>query len=124
MSSAAQGLKKRKKPFDRSQKWIKLMEVLAMFASMHANARGQGRVADMAVRVGVIGVGKIGQDHTRRIAHILSGATAVAVTDIDPARANAVAESIGPRADALGKVLINAQDVEGSLRGPLRELRG
>jgi myo-inositol 2-dehydrogenase/D-chiro-inositol 1-dehydrogenase len=41
----------------------------------------------MAVNVGVIGVGMIGQDHIRRLATVLSGSKVVAVTDVDPARA-------------------------------------
>ena len=38
----------------------------------------------MTVRVGVIGVGMIGQDHIRRLTQVLSGAQVVAVTDVDP----------------------------------------
>jgi myo-inositol 2-dehydrogenase/D-chiro-inositol 1-dehydrogenase len=45
----------------------------------------------MTVRVGVIGTGMIGQDHIRRITHVLSGGTVVAVTDVDAARAGQVA---------------------------------
>src|SRR5438034_1332844 len=45
----------------------------------------------MTVRVGVIGTGMIGQDHIRRITHVLSGGEVVAVTDVDAARAGQVA---------------------------------
>src|SRR5215831_13131778 len=45
----------------------------------------------MTVRVGVIGTGMIGQDHIRRITHVLSGGTVAAVTDVDAARAGQVA---------------------------------
>jgi len=46
----------------------------------------------MTVRVGVIGAGMIGQDHIRRITEVLSGGTVVAVTDVDAARAQSVAD--------------------------------
>ena len=41
----------------------------------------------MTVNVGVIGVGMIGQDHIRRLTHVLSGARVSAVTDVDLDRA-------------------------------------
>jgi len=43
------------------------------------------------VRVGVIGVGMIGQDHIRRITQVLTGGAVVAVNDVDAARAGQVA---------------------------------
>lgn len=48
----------------------------------------------MTVRVGVIGVGMIGQDHIRRITQLLAGGTIAAVTDVDPARARQVASGL------------------------------
>ena len=45
----------------------------------------------MSVRVGVIGVGMIGQDHIRRLTRVLAGVQVVAVTDVDAARAGQVA---------------------------------
>ena len=48
----------------------------------------------MAVRIGVIGVGLIGQDHIRRLTTVLSGPTVVAVSDSDAARARAVAAGL------------------------------
>jgi len=45
----------------------------------------------MTVRIGVIGVGMIGRDHVRRLSQVVAGAQVVAVTDVDPARAQAVA---------------------------------
>src|SRR6266480_7507775 len=48
----------------------------------------------MTVRVGVIGTGMIGQDHIRRITHVLSGGEVVAVTDVDAARAGQVAAGL------------------------------
>lgn len=49
----------------------------------------------MTLNVGVIGVGMIGQDHIRRLTHVLSGARVVAVTDVDPGRARTVADDLG-----------------------------
>jgi myo-inositol 2-dehydrogenase / D-chiro-inositol 1-dehydrogenase len=48
----------------------------------------------MTVRVGVIGVGMIGQDHIRRITQVLTGGTVVAVNDVDQARADQVAAGL------------------------------
>ena len=48
----------------------------------------------MTVRVGVIGVGMIGQDHIRRLTQVIAGAQVVAVTDVDSARAEAVARDL------------------------------
>ena len=49
----------------------------------------------MTVRVGVIGVGLIGEDHVRRLTTVLDGASVTAVTDVDSGRAAAVAERYG-----------------------------
>jgi myo-inositol 2-dehydrogenase / D-chiro-inositol 1-dehydrogenase len=48
----------------------------------------------MSVRVGVIGVGMIGQDHIRRITQVLTGGAVVAVNDVDAARAGQVAANL------------------------------
>jgi myo-inositol 2-dehydrogenase / D-chiro-inositol 1-dehydrogenase len=66
----------------------------------------------VAISLGVIGTGNIGQDHIRRITHALSGASVVAVTDIDPARAQKIAKSLGGRAETTGQNLIAAKDVD------------
>jgi myo-inositol 2-dehydrogenase / D-chiro-inositol 1-dehydrogenase len=44
--------------------------------------------------VGVIGTGMIGQDHVRRLTHVLSGARVTAVTDVDLDRARTVADDL------------------------------
>jgi myo-inositol 2-dehydrogenase/D-chiro-inositol 1-dehydrogenase len=48
----------------------------------------------MTVRVGVIGVGMIGQDHIRRISQVITGGAVVAVTDVDASRAGQAAASL------------------------------
>jgi myo-inositol 2-dehydrogenase/D-chiro-inositol 1-dehydrogenase len=48
----------------------------------------------MTVRVGVIGVGVIGQDHIRRISQVLTGGAVVAVNDVDQERAGQVAAGL------------------------------
>lgn len=48
----------------------------------------------MTLSVGVIGTGMIGQDHIRRITHVLSGARVAAVTDVDLDRARTVADDL------------------------------
>jgi myo-inositol 2-dehydrogenase/D-chiro-inositol 1-dehydrogenase len=48
----------------------------------------------MTVRVGVIGVGVIGQDHIRRITQVLTGGAVVAVNDVDAERAGQVAAGL------------------------------
>jgi myo-inositol 2-dehydrogenase / D-chiro-inositol 1-dehydrogenase len=49
----------------------------------------------MTVRVGVIGVGLIGEDHVRRLTAVLDDAAVTAVADVDKDRAAAVAERYG-----------------------------
>ncbi len=48
----------------------------------------------MSVRVGVIGVGMIGQDHIRRVTQVLTGGSVTAVNDVDAARAGQVAAGL------------------------------
>ncbi|MCW2718814.1 Gfo/Idh/MocA family oxidoreductase [Pseudonocardia sp.] len=48
----------------------------------------------MTLNVGVIGVGMIGQDHIRRLTHVLSGVRVSAVTDVDLDRARTVADDL------------------------------
>ncbi len=61
----------------------------------------------MTLNVGVIGVGMIGQDHIRRLTHVLSGARVAAVTDVDLDRARTVADDLpGAALHASGAELI------------------
>ncbi|WP_214368796.1 Gfo/Idh/MocA family oxidoreductase [Pseudonocardia sp. H11422] len=67
----------------------------------------------MTVRVGVIGVGMIGQDHIRRLTRVLSGACVVAVIDADLERARTVAEDLpGVRVHETGQALIADDEVD------------
>jgi myo-inositol 2-dehydrogenase / D-chiro-inositol 1-dehydrogenase len=49
----------------------------------------------MTVRLGVIGVGLIGEDHVRRLTTVVDGASVTAVTDVDSGRAETVAKQYG-----------------------------
>jgi myo-inositol 2-dehydrogenase/D-chiro-inositol 1-dehydrogenase len=67
----------------------------------------------MTVRIGVVGVGLIGQDHIRRLTQVLAGSSVVAVADIDHARAEKVAAQVpGCTAALNGPSLIARDDVD------------
>jgi myo-inositol 2-dehydrogenase / D-chiro-inositol 1-dehydrogenase len=70
----------------------------------------------MTVRVGVVGIGMIGQDHIRRLTRVLSGVDVVAVADVDAGRARAVADGL-PAAEAFGsgEELVGAPGVDAVL---------
>jgi myo-inositol 2-dehydrogenase / D-chiro-inositol 1-dehydrogenase len=68
--------------------------------------------SNVAISLGVIGTGNIGQDHIRRITQLLSGGRVVAVTDIDSARAQKIAKDLGGRAEATGQKIIEAEDID------------
>ncbi len=71
----------------------------------------------MTLRIGVIGTGAIGRDHTRRINNVLGGATIVALSDVNKASAEAVKKDIAPNATIYetGEALIAASDVDAVL---------
>src|SRR6266568_8213000 len=70
----------------------------------------------MTVRVGVIGVGMIGQDHIRRITQVLTGGAIVAVTDVDQARAKGMADGLpGVTVYPAGPDLIASDEVDAVL---------
>ena len=71
----------------------------------------------MTVRIGVIGVGMIGQDHIRRLTYVLAGSQVVAVTDVDAARAAEVSGGLPTpaKAYASGQEVIDDPDVDAVL---------
>jgi myo-inositol 2-dehydrogenase/D-chiro-inositol 1-dehydrogenase len=70
----------------------------------------------VTVRVGVIGVGMIGQDHIRRLTKVLSGSEVVAVTDVDLGRAREVAVGLpGRRVHDTGQAVVQDDDVDAVL---------
>jgi myo-inositol 2-dehydrogenase/D-chiro-inositol 1-dehydrogenase len=67
----------------------------------------------VTLNIGVIGVGMIGQDHIRRLTHVLSGARVAAVTDVDLDRAKSVAENLAnAKVSQTGEELIADDDVD------------
>ncbi|NHF73455.1 Gfo/Idh/MocA family protein [Paracoccus xiamenensis] len=71
----------------------------------------------MTVRIGVIGTGMIGRDHTRRMQQVLAGAQVVALSDYNPDAARAVQKDLAPDAKVYdrGEDLIAAPDVDAVL---------
>jgi|SRR5829696_757684 len=67
----------------------------------------------MTVRVGVVGVGMMGQDHIRRLTRVLSGVEVVAVSDVDAERARAVADGLRP-ATGPARVFGSGEELIGS----------
>lgn len=71
----------------------------------------------MTLRIGVIGTGMIGRDHTRRIQQVLADAEVVALSDYNPDSARKVAADLAPGAKVYdrGEDLIAAPDVDAVL---------
>ncbi|WP_353080770.1 Gfo/Idh/MocA family protein [Tessaracoccus lapidicaptus] len=66
----------------------------------------------MTLRIGMIGPGGMGKAHIERIHTIISGGRVVAVSDVNPDNAKAVAEQIDGTAYATSTELINSPDVD------------
>src|ERR1700729_2642909 len=67
----------------------------------------------MTLNIGVVGIGKIGQEHIRRLTETLAGAKVVAVSDADAVRAKEVAAKVpGAKAYVIGEELIAAKQVD------------
>jgi myo-inositol 2-dehydrogenase/D-chiro-inositol 1-dehydrogenase len=70
----------------------------------------------MAIRVGIIGTGLIGEDHGRKLVNVINGSTVSAVTDVNRARAEEVGAALGgARVFDNGIDLINSPDVDAVL---------
>ncbi|MEV6766501.1 Gfo/Idh/MocA family oxidoreductase [Streptomyces sp. NPDC051105] len=78
-----------------------------------------------ALRVAVVGTGKMGADHVRRLRHVISGARVTAVVDIDAERAKSLADAAEDcTAYTEPAVAMAAQDVDAVLiasPGPAHE---
>jgi myo-inositol 2-dehydrogenase/D-chiro-inositol 1-dehydrogenase len=79
----------------------------------------------MTLKVGVIGTGMIGQDHVRRITHVLAGAEVVAVSDANADIAHEVAAGLKyATVQATGQELIDDPNVDAVIvtsSGPTHE---
>jgi myo-inositol 2-dehydrogenase / D-chiro-inositol 1-dehydrogenase len=70
----------------------------------------------MTVRVGVIGVGNIGEDHVHRLSMRLSGSRVAALSDVDADRAHSVADRVpGARIHATGRDLTRDEGIDAIL---------
>ncbi len=71
----------------------------------------------MTLKIGVIGTGMIGRDHTRRIQQVLAGAEVVALSDVNQASAASVRDDLAPNAKLYdtGEALIAAPEVQAVL---------
>lgn len=71
----------------------------------------------MTLKIGVIGTGMIGRDHTRRIQQVLTGAEVVAFSDVNLDGAKSVAADLAPAAEIFenGAALIASPNVDAVL---------
>ncbi|WP_330475819.1 Gfo/Idh/MocA family protein [Terrabacter sp. C0L_2] len=79
----------------------------------------------MTVRIGMIGPGAMGQAHIDRVHTVIAGGRVVAVSDVDPARADEVAARIDGTAYATSAELIASDEVDAVMicsHGPAHEV--
>ncbi|MGQ7244649.1 Gfo/Idh/MocA family protein [Salinicola sp. V024] len=71
----------------------------------------------MTLRIGVIGTGMIGEEHSHRITNTLTGADIVAVSDVNLDQARAMVDRLGLEAEVYetGQKLIDADNVDAVL---------
>src|SRR6185503_13450341 len=70
----------------------------------------------VSIRVGIIGTGLIGEDHGRKLAHVIAGASVSAVSDVRHERALEVADLLGgARVFERGEDLIASDTVDAVL---------
>src|SRR6185503_173925 len=70
----------------------------------------------VSIRVGIIGTGLIGEDHGRKLAHVIAGASVSAVSDVRHERAVEVADLLGgARVFESGEDLIASDEVDAVL---------
>ena len=70
----------------------------------------------MTIRVCIIGTGLIGEDHGRKLVNVINGSTVSAVTDVNRARAEEVAATLGSvRVIGTGEELIASDEVDAVL---------
>lgn len=71
----------------------------------------------MTVKIGVIGTGMIGRDHTRRIQQVLTGGEVVAFSDVNLEGAKALRDDLAPDAEIFesGQALIASDKVDAVL---------
>ncbi|MFC3396167.1 inositol 2-dehydrogenase IolG1 [Brenneria rubrifaciens] len=68
----------------------------------------------MTLKAGIVGIGKIGSDHLRRLAYTISGVDVAAVSDVVPGRAKVALDAFNINAKDYNdyRDLINDKDVE------------
>jgi myo-inositol 2-dehydrogenase/D-chiro-inositol 1-dehydrogenase len=70
----------------------------------------------MTIRVGIIGTGLIGEDHGRKLADVIGGASVAGVTDVRRDRAEEVAQALGGvRVFDTGQDLITSDEIDAVL---------
>jgi myo-inositol 2-dehydrogenase/D-chiro-inositol 1-dehydrogenase len=66
----------------------------------------------MDLRVGIIGTGTIGEDHTRRLTEVIAGVKIAAISDIDVVKAKRIADKLGAKFYNTGEEVIEAPEVD------------